>query len=123
MAVPTLTLDSKYPGLMAVAIPFRTAVPREGEATVRMTREEARDFGIAVLAMSEQGFMRYVAPEPTPVVRDPRPLPPEDGSDPLTSLSFRRYERDEREWLARHEDDASVGHEHPYADELHLGGG
>lgn len=50
MTVPRLTMDSKYPGLMLVEV--------NHNEPCYMTREDARDFGIAVLAMTEQGFMR-----------------------------------------------------------------
>ena len=52
MTAPTLTLDSKYPGLIGVWDGTNSGFVH------RMTREEARQFGIDVLVMSEQGFMR-----------------------------------------------------------------
>lgn len=110
MSVPTLTLDSQHPGLMAVTVGGPT-----GSHTCRMTREEARDFGIAVLAMSEQGFMR--GSEREHVTGGAA----WDRSVGVSSADTGHH--DARGRFIADEDDASVQHEHPYADELHLGGG
>lgn len=124
MTVPVLSLDSKYPGLMRV-----TVLSDNTEASVLITREEARQFGIDVLVMSEQGFMRA---EPAgPGTYDPeccaacrsRAALVSEIAEARLAAEFAHKGRTLMALSDTGEDDPSAQHEHPYADELHLGGG